>query len=110
MFTSDYIQSIVDRIVEQFHPEKVILFGSYAYGEPTEDSDIDLMLVMDYEGRDIHQAMQIYRALNYPGMLDLKIRTPAEMVERNKPEYVLTWTVINKGRTLYERPVKRMAS
>lgn len=110
MFTPEYIQSIVDRIVEQFHPEKVILFGSYAYGQPTESSDIDLMIVMDYEGRHIEQTMQIHRALNFPGMLDLKIRTPAEMVERNKPEYVLTWAVINKGRVLYEQPVKRMAS
>jgi predicted nucleotidyltransferase len=41
------IQKIVQQIVERFHPQKVILFGSYAYGEPTEDSDLDLLIVTE---------------------------------------------------------------
>jgi predicted nucleotidyltransferase len=45
--TPEGIQAIVDQIVEQFHPEKVILFGSYAYGTPDDDSDVDLLVVME---------------------------------------------------------------
>jgi predicted nucleotidyltransferase len=43
------IQKIVQQIVEHFHPQQVILFGSYAHGAPTEDSDVDLLVVMETE-------------------------------------------------------------
>ena len=41
------LQEIVDRIVEAVNPEKIILFGSYAYGHPTRDSDLDLLVIVD---------------------------------------------------------------
>jgi predicted nucleotidyltransferase len=46
-WTPDSIATVVEQLVQRFKPEKVILFGSYAYGQPTVDSDIDLLVVMD---------------------------------------------------------------
>src|SRR5262245_38634459 len=65
-------------IAEEFQPDKIILFGSYAYGTPHEDSDVDLLVVMP--ARDPHsQAVRIQWQLSAPFPLDLIIRTPKEM-------------------------------
>ena len=50
MVTARQIQKLTDEIAEKFSPQKIILFGSYAYGTPTVDSDVDLMVVMNYRG------------------------------------------------------------
>ena len=47
MIERNKIQAFVDEVVRQFQPERVVLFGSYAYGQPTEDSDVDLLVIMD---------------------------------------------------------------
>ena len=75
-------------LVEQFHPERVILFGSYAYGEPTADSDVDLLIVRDIEKSPVSEATRIRRALrhlrhsvsNLP--LDIMVRAPEDLRER----------------------------
>src|SRR5712671_2764040 len=65
-------------IAEEFHPDKIILFGSYAYGTPHQDSDVDLLVVMP--ARDQHsQAVRIRWRLAAPFPLDLVLRTPEEM-------------------------------
>lgn len=45
------IRRYVDELAKRFHPERIILFGSCAYGTPNRDSDVDLLVVMDFEGR-----------------------------------------------------------
>src|SRR6516162_11708854 len=68
-------------IAEEFQPDKIILFGSYAYGTPNEDSDVDLLVVMP--ARDKHaQAVRIRWRLAAPFPLDLIIRTPKEIAWR----------------------------
>jgi len=59
MVSRDEIQAFVDQIVKRFRPSKVILFGSYAYGTPTEDSDVDLMVVMRHRGSDLDLATKM---------------------------------------------------
>ena len=54
MVSREAIQKYADAIAREFRPEKIILFGSHAYGEPTEDSDVDLMVVMPF--REIGRA------------------------------------------------------
>ncbi|MBI4698748.1 MAG: nucleotidyltransferase domain-containing protein, partial [Nitrospirae bacterium] len=49
MDIESYLKTIIEKITNNFNPEKIILFGSYAYGKPTKDSDIDLMVIMDTE-------------------------------------------------------------
>src|SRR5213595_3018454 len=72
------IRRFARRIAERFHPEKIILFGSYAYGTPHEESDVDLLVVMP--ARNQHdQAVRILWRLAAPFPLDLIIRTPTGM-------------------------------
>jgi len=72
------IQNVTRQIVQQFHPQKVILFGSYAYGQPTEDSDVALLVVMDTDESPLHVAAKIAAAIEHPFPLDIVVRTPIE--------------------------------
>jgi predicted nucleotidyltransferase len=89
-------------IAEEFHPDKIILFGSYAYGKPHEDSDVDLLVVMPT--RDQHaQSVRIRWRLAAPFPLDLIVRTPKEMKWRLEEGEWFTTTIVSKGKVLYEK-------
>ena|SRR5437773_3715200 len=96
------IQSIARQIVRQFHPQKVILFGSYAYGQPTEDSDVDLLVLMDMDEPPLHVAAKIAAAIEHPFPLDIVVRTPTEFVTAVQRKGVFATEVATKGMTLYE--------
>jgi predicted nucleotidyltransferase len=89
-------------IAEEFHPDKIILFGSYAYGMPTDDSDVDLLVVMPTRNRH-HQAVRILWRLAAPFPLDLIIRTPKEMAWRLKEGESFMTTIVSRGEVLYEK-------
>jgi predicted nucleotidyltransferase len=89
-------------IADEFHPDKIILFGSYAYGTPNADSDVDLLVVMPT--RDRHaQAVRIRWRLAAPFPLDLIIRTPKDMAWRLKEGESFTSTIVSQGKVLYEK-------
>ena len=89
-------------IAEEFQPDKIILFGSYAYGTPNEDSDVDLLVVMP--ARDLHaQAVRIRWRLAAPFPMDLLVRTPQQMKSRLEDGESFTTTVVTQGRVLYEK-------
>ena len=89
-------------IAEEFNPDKIILFGSYAYGTPNEDSDVDLLVVMP--ARDKHaQAVRIRWRLAAPFPLDLLVRTPKEMAWRLAEGESFTTTIVSQGKVLYEK-------
>src|SRR5262245_41999042 len=70
-------------IAEEFQPDRIILFGSYAYGTPNEDSDVDLLVIMP--ARDTHaQAVRILYRLAAPFPIDLIVPTPHDMAWRLK--------------------------
>lgn len=84
---ADQLRPYLQVIVERFHPERVILFGSYAYGEPSADSDVDLLVVKDIERSPLSEATRIRRAVrplrkvsNLP--LDIMVRAPSDLLER----------------------------
>src|SRR5438132_4565116 len=87
-------------IADEFHPDKIILFGSYAYGTPQEDSDVDLLVVMP--ARNQHdQAVRIRWRLAAPFPVDLIVRTPKQMAWRlGQGESFLT-TIVSRGMVLY---------
>jgi predicted nucleotidyltransferase len=95
------IRRYVDRIVERFHPEKVILFGSHAYGRPHLDSDVDLLVVMPAKN-EISQSIRIRQAFHTPFPMDLLVYRPETLAKR------LSWNdwflieVIEKGIVLYD--------
>ena len=64
------IDQVVSQIVENFKPQKIILFGSYARGNPRPESDVDLLVVMDTTLREIEQSLEIHHQLNIMFGLD----------------------------------------
>ena len=96
------IRNVTRQIVQQFHPQKVILFGSYAYGQPTEDSDVDLLVVMDTDESPLHAAAKIAAAVEHPFPLDIVVRTPVEFASAVHRRGVFATEVATKGITLYE--------
>ena len=96
------IRQFAQRIAEQFHPDQVILFGSYAYGTPHADSDVDLLVVMSTRN-PIGQAVKIRMALPAPFSLDLLVRSPEMLAKRIKQEDWFLREVVSKGKVLYEK-------
>ena len=95
------IADVVAQIVERFHPQKVVLFGSYAYGTPTLDSDVDLLVVMETPLRHVEQAVEIRKAVDFPFPVDVLVRTPQHLAERVALGDVFLREVLTKGVILY---------
>ena len=96
------IEALCRRIGEEFHPEKIILFGSYAYGNPTPDSDVDLLVIMPFEGHPAEKATEIRLKVGPRFPLDLIVRTPEKVQERLKLGDDFIEDVMEMGRVLYE--------
>src|SRR5438067_10067536 len=94
-------------IAEEFHPDRIILFGSYAYGTPHKDSDVDLLVVMP--ARNQHdQAVRIRWRLAAPFPVDLIVRTPKEMAWRLAEGESFLTTIMSQGKVLYAKNHARM--
>ena len=102
MATFEQIQQFCDQVVREFKPDKIILFGSYAYGTPTEDSDVDLMVVMPHEGHPVYKALEIDKAVERHFPLDLLVRSPQEIKKRLEWHDFFIMDVMEKGRVLYD--------
>ena len=102
--TDNVLQEVVRRIVDTADPHKVILFGSYAYGQPHKASDLDLLVIMPSDKPRWQRSILIYTALR--GLLipkDVIVYTPEEVEEwRDVPQAFIT-TAIRKGKVLYEK-------
>src|SRR6266581_2448830 len=72
------IRRFAREIAERFRPNKIILFGSYAYGKPHRDSDVDVLVVMPCWD-EINQSLRIWNAIEPPFSLDLMVRTPRNL-------------------------------
>ncbi len=96
------IRRFVREIVERFHPEKIILFGSYAYGRPTADSDVDLLVVMPTRNQ-LEQAVTIDEAIEERGFpLDLLVSTPKMLAARLRWGDSFMQEIVSQGKVLYE--------
>ena len=97
------IQAVVQQITEQYAPDKIILFGSYAYGKPRPESDVDLLVVMNTTRKETEQAIHICQSISYHFGLDLMVRTPATLKRRLALGDPFLQEVVSKGKVLYER-------
>ena len=102
MTTIDQINDLAERIRQQFQPEKIVLFGSHAYGTPRPDSDVDLLIVMPYEGGGIRQAVRIFQAVAPSFGLDIVVRRPDEMRQRLADGDFFLRDIVSKGKVLYD--------
>ncbi len=101
---ADVIRSLARQIVDRFHPQKIILFGSYAYGQPRPESDIDLLVIMETPLRESQQALQIRQYLKPLFGLDIIVYQPAKIEQRLAWGDFFLSEIIQKGIVLYESP------
>jgi len=102
MVASREIQEFSDRLVEEFHPRRVVLFGSHADGRAGQDSDVDLLVVMPFRGNAVRKAVEIVRKLRPRFAVDLIVRTPQQFRRRvNQNDFFLK-DVERRGKVLYE--------
>lgn len=90
-------------IVERFNPQRIILFGSYAYGHPGPASDVDVLVIMDTLMKETEQAVRICQAIDYHFGLDLIVRKPETVAHRLALGDPFLAEVLEKGTVLYER-------
>ena len=100
--TRTEIHAFAKSIGAEFRPEKVVLFGSHAYGTPSEDSDVDLLVIMEHSGSGVAQALEIVRRVRSRIPVDLVVRTPQEMRQRLKWNDFFLMEVVKRGEVLYE--------
>ncbi len=97
------INRFVKKVTEEFAPDRVILFGSYANGSPSDDSDVDLLVIMQHKKRNVEQALEIDRKIDRSFPLDLIVRTPQEIRRRLSMKDIFMSSILHEGKTLYER-------
>ena len=96
------IEELGKRIGREFSPDRVVLFGSYARGEVTEDSDVDLLVILPFEGRAVDQSVKIRLRLRPGFPVDLIVRTPEKVRERLAMGDSFMRDVLDEGKVLYE--------
>lgn len=102
--TQRQIQEIVNRIVERFHPEQIILFGSQARGDAGPDSDVDLLVVMPVEGSKREKQLEIRMALHDIHVpKDVIVSTPEEFAWRKEIVGTIERPAAHQGKVLYAR-------
>ena len=99
----DQIEKFVNEIVHKFDPLRVILFGSYARDKTSPDSDVDLLVIMDFKGRSQLQALKIRKEIQRSFPLDLIVRKPSEINQRLAEGDFFLKEVLKDGKILYER-------
>jgi predicted nucleotidyltransferase len=102
---AETLPQAIKRIVVELKPEKIILFGSYAYGNPTPDSDVDLLVIMETKAREIDRYVAISNLL-YPREfpVDIIVKTPKEIkAESQKSGNFFMREILTKGKVVYER-------
>jgi uncharacterized protein len=103
--TADLIQDIIQRIIAGVHPQKIILFGSYADGTPSPDSDLDFLIIMDTVERPAERVLAISRLLRpRPFPMDILVRTPGEIAAGLEARDSFIQEILTRGKVLYEQP------
>lgn len=105
------IKEIANKIVKEYQPEKIILFGSWAWGEPGPDSDADLLIVKKSQKPRVEREQAVQTFLYPQEMpLDFLIRTPEELNESiNKNHNLFIEDIIRNGKVLYVKPGSEMS-
>src|SRR5258708_26139488 len=101
--TEETLQSLTQRIVDNVHPYRVILFGSRACGTARPDSDIDLLVIVDETDDPRERRYAVYNAAKVPFVpMDVLVRTPAEIETRLAMGDFFIKDIVENGRVLYE--------
>ena len=108
MVAMNDIQAVVNRIAQAFDPERVVLFGSHARGTATNDSDVDLLVILSFEGKPFWKSLEITNYVNPAFAIDLLARRPDDTQRRYAQGDPLIREALDQGRILYERSRARV--
>ena len=98
------VEDVVRRLVEEYHPDRIILFGSHATGQAREGSDIDLLVVKETDKRPIDRRIEAERLLSDRQIpLDIQVYTPREIRDLYMAGSHFVEEVVQSGRVLYAR-------
>ncbi|MBI2118439.1 MAG: nucleotidyltransferase domain-containing protein [Elusimicrobia bacterium] len=98
------IDLIVNRIVERFHPQKIILFGSYANGTATKDSDVDLLVIMPVSGSKRDKIIEIRVAISESHLSkDIFVESPEKFERFKNIIGTIAYPAFKEGKVLYEK-------
>lgn len=102
------ITDLAEQIALEFHPERIILFGSFALGTGTIDSDVDLLVIMRIQGSALRKAAEIMNKISPRIPVDLIVRDPKDVQRRLEANDFFLREIMEKGRVLYESADERM--
>ena len=105
MITKEILGEVVRRLVATYSPMKIFLFGSYAWGTPTDDSDLDLVVIVE-KSTEKSYARSIAGDMALRGLdidRDILVYTPEEFDERSKQVSSLLFKIKNEGKCVYAR-------
>lgn len=102
MVSMERIRELTEQIVALYHPQRVVLFGSHAYGFPTADSDVDLLVILPCRDKVSHKAAEILNTVNPQFPVDLLVRTPEQIRQRLAWNDFFLQEIMTRGKVLYE--------
>ena len=101
MINRNKIRKYAREIGRQFHPDRIILFGSYARNSAEEDSDVDILVIMDHDNpRNVDQAIAIQLKVDAPFPMDLIVKRPSDISERLSMNDTFLKSVLQEGQVL----------
>jgi len=103
MVSMGQIDDVGRRIGEAFQPQRVVLFGSYAEGTATEDSDVDLLVILSFDGRPFEKSLEILNRIDVRFPCDLIARRPEDVRRRYEERDPLIREAMDRGKVLYEQ-------
>ena len=99
---TEVIQNLTQRIVDEIHPLRIILFGSAARGDMQADSDVDLLVVMPEGTHRRHTAQLLYRKIRKIGRpFDVLVATPADLERHRENIGLIYWKILAEGKEVY---------
>jgi predicted nucleotidyltransferase len=103
------IKTLSMRIARAFRPRRIVLFGSYARGTATPDSDVDLLVILPFHGRPLDMSLEILNRASPDFPVDLLARRPADTARRYREGDPLIRDALEEGIILYEQHGARVA-
>lgn len=99
------IKKIINKIAENYKPESIYIFGSYAWGKPTKDSDLDLFIVKDTNENFFKRSVKIHTSFlpNYPMAMDILVYNNQEIKKTVRMGNIFINKILSKGKKVYER-------
>ena len=110
LITSNQISALSDKIAKKFHPDKIILFGSYAYGTAQQYSDVDLLVILPFKEKNFTKSLEIINKVKPGFMTDILARNPEDVEMRYSAGDPLIREALDKGKVLYESGRRGMDS